>query len=100
MIDIPRVREALVNVITYTPNTEILDLLSTRNRKLDTLQLSCVNTLSDRYAAGRIQLAELVPTLRKADCFAVFLARSLKTNIARVRRLLFPNVEASNIVLY
>jgi hypothetical protein len=84
MINIPRVREILINVITYTPNAQILDLLSTRNRKLDTLQLTCVNTLSDRYAAGRIQLADLVPTLRKADCFAVFLARPLKTNVALV----------------
>jgi hypothetical protein len=73
------VRDILTNIVAHSPNAVILELLSTRSgRKLSTLQLACVNTIIDRFEKEEIPLTDVVDTLRKADCFAVFLTGCLK----------------------
>lgn len=80
-----RVKSTLTNTMANAPNAVVLELLCTRNRKLDILHLACIDTLCDRFAESKIPLADLVQNLRKSDSFAAFFARCLKD----IRRVCF-----------
>ena len=74
----------MLGVLAFLPTAKVLEHLMEYYRSFDSLRIACIITLSSRYANGDIQLAKLVPSLRKTDSSVLFLADCLNQSIVQV----------------